>query len=466
MKIKPLRPYQKRDLARLERAIQSHRRVLFSATTGYGKTRIAGELAIKARKRGERFIFLAPWRELIPQTITRFKELGIKAVGVMMSGYDADPSAPVIVGSVETVRRWAPEYPELLDAAYILADEAHRYGTDLRQELLLRWPKAKIIGVTATPFRADRGGMGDMFDVLVQGASMQELIDGGFLVPPVFYTKDPESLQSYRIAKNSPARPSFAAKKKPRAKMVGDVIEEWLAIGEGKTLCFANSVQESKEYAQRFRSIGLNAEHIDANTPESERDAILERFAKGKTQIVCNHGVLCEGYDLPNIETVILKRTSSLLNYLQQVGRGLRASDNKKECIVLDPAGNVFRFGFPQEYRTYSLSGAPKEKPLPSPKVEGEGKGKRGAIHAKGHLQLLEQLPNDASSVMKRLEAQAEASGFGMPWAIAEFKRLFDGKVPVGKRYRKETEDYFRRQAKATGLPLKWAKERTRALFG
>lgn len=298
MKTAPLRSYQKRDLAALRDALTKEDRALFTAVTGYGKTRVAGDLALDAQAEDAKFIFLAPWRELIPQTIERFEELGLRAVGIMMSGYTPDPDAPIIVGSIETVRRWAPRYPELLRARYIVADEAHRYGSDLRRELLSIFKNAKLIGLTATPFRADRGGLGDMFDVIVNGAPMQELIDKGYLVPPVFYSRDPESLRAYRVAKDSPFKPApFTKRRQPH--MVGDVVEEWATIGDGKTLCFANSVKQSKEYAEQFRALGVVAEHVDALTPNGERDAILERFRTGETQIVCNHGVLCEGYDLP-----------------------------------------------------------------------------------------------------------------------------------------------------------------------
>lgn len=148
------------------------------------------------------------------------------------------------------------------------------------------------------------------------------------------------------------------------------------------------------------------------------------------------------------------------------VGRGLRSSDNKTHCVVIDPGGNVYRFGFPQDYREYTLDGAPKEKPLPSPDGEGGGPPRpSGKIYAQANLEHVDALPDDAQSVLRRLEAQAEASGYGMPWAIAEFRRQFDGQVPAGAKYRKEVEKYYRRQAKASGLPMKWAKARTRALF-
>lgn len=474
MRKHPLRDYQKRDYAALVSALRTHDAVVFVAPTGYGKTRVAGELALDARKQDKRLLFLAPWRELIPQTMARFTEIGIPSVGVMMSGYEPKPAAAVIVGTIETVRRWAPQFPELDDIDYVIADEAHRYSTDLRREMLALWKNAKLIGVTATPFRKNHGGLGDLFDEMVHAENAAGLIERGFLVPPAIYSKDPTSLKAYRIL-NDEAQPIPYKPRTPDA--VGDIIEEWFATGVGKTLVFANSVAESKKIAAKFNDEGISAEHIDSQTHEDDRAAILKRFADGKTTIVCNHGVLCEGYDLPAIEAVILKKTGSLAEYLQMIGRGLRPAPDKDYCIVLDPFGNVFRFGFPQDYRKFTLDSAPKEKPIvlveddePSDsEQEGNNRGtvppRRPTVWAKGQLEEVDELADDPTSVMNRLEHQAEASGYGMPWAIAEFRRLFDGKLPVGKRYREETETYLRKQAKAHGLPVKWAKERTKALF-
>ena len=465
MAVSPLRPYQKRDYDKLKRTMKRSRRVLFTACTGYGKTRVAGEIARDARKKNQRALFLAPWRELIPQTIARFEELGLRGVGVMMSGFDPDPGADVIVGSVETVRLWSARYPELREVSVVVLDEAHRYGTELRKEMMELWPKAHIVGVTATPFRRTRGGLGDLFDDLVAGATMEELIQLGFLVPPAFWTADPSSMRSFRVMPGSPHAPKPFERGPKQAHLVGDVVEEWKRVGVGKTLAFASDVSQSKAFATAFQKIGVKAEHLDANTTERERDAILERFHGGKTQIVTNCGVLCEGYDLPAIETVILKRTSSLMLYLQMCGRGLRSSPGKTECRILDPAGNVFRFGLPQEYRTWSLDGAPQERPLDERLRPDKPSHRLGPVHVMGELEALRSLPDDTSSAMKRLKAQGEASGYGMPWAIAEFRRLYGG-PPAGKEYRQAAEEYLRRQAKAAGLPVSWAKERMKVLFG
>lgn len=483
MKKQPLRPYQKRDycalVAALERLTKHETGVLFVAPTGYGKTRIAGEIAINARKEGKRAIFLAPWRELIPQTVDRFQSLGIDAVSVMMSGYEYQRNADIIVGSVETVRRWQPEHRDLQKMDYVIIDEAHRFDTELRKDLLAKWKHAKRIGITATPFKAGTGGLGDVFDSIVHGASTAELIELGWLVPPVFYAQDPSTMKSYKVIHQGHEPIAPRARKTPDA--VGDIIEEWQKYGVGTTLAFCGTVEESIELAERFQEIGVTAEHIDSNTPQAERDATLKRFGSGATQVVCNHNILSEGYDLPSIETVILRKTGSLSSYLQQVGRGLRPAENKTHCVILDPSGNLFNYSFPQDYRHYTLHSMPK--PIPYEGIEAaeaadaereENPGKptqkkamqRRTVWAEGHLEEIDALDDDPASVMRRLERQAKATGYGMPWAVAEYRRLFDGKIPKDPRIKREVRAHLLKQAEAAGFPKKWATERTKALFG
>lgn len=463
----PLRPYQRRDLANLRAALGRHRRVCLTAPTGYGKTRIAAELAHETVSAGKRMLFLAPWRELITQSAERFAQAGLADVGVMMAGYPANAGASVVVGSVETVRRWRERYPELADVDRIVLDEAHRYSTDLRGDLVRSWPDAEIIGVTATPFKASHGGLGDLFDELVTGASMAELVDLGFLVPTRYWAGDPAELDFVRVLPTGDFSPA-PFEDTPRADYVGDLVSDWQRYGKGTTLVFAAGVAHSRRLAEAFNRSGIVAEHLDAETPADERAAILARLATNETQVVCNCGVLTEGFDLPIVETVVLPPTQSLSHYLQMVGRGMRPAPGKTECRVLDPAGNVYRFGFPEDYREWSLDGAPQPQPLtgPSDRVEtmrGEG-GRREPIHAAGELEELTALPDDAAAVLARLEAQGEASGYGMPWVVAEYRRRF-GEPPAGGRYRDESKEYLQRQAKAAGLPRYWVKERLGALF-
>jgi DNA repair protein RadD len=134
------------------------------------------------------------------------------------------------------------------------------------------------------------------------------------------------------------------------------------------------SVAHSRAIVDMFRAAGVRAEHLDGETPEDERRAILRRLDDGATELVSNVGVLCEGWDMPSCKTLILARpTKSLALYMQMAGRILRPWDDVVP-LILDHGGNVDRHGLPHEDREWSLTkkrtkkgeGAPPAKTCPA----------------------------------------------------------------------------------------------------
>jgi superfamily II DNA or RNA helicase len=126
-----------------------------------------------------------------------------------------------------------------------------------------------------------------------------------------------------------------------------------------RTVAFGVNVAHSILIRDRFLSEGIAAEHIDANTPNEERAAVLERVKDGTTLIVCNCGILCEGWDEPAVKCAILARpTKSPVLCLQQSGRILRPWEGVVP-ILLDHACNVLAHGFPQDDRNYTLKPKP-----------------------------------------------------------------------------------------------------------
>ena len=139
-------------------------------------------------------------------------------------------------------------------------------------------------------------------------------------------------------------------------KLVGNIIEHWMSHAKGmRTVVFATSVNHSKHICDRFKEARIPAEHLDGKTPKPERDAILKRLETGETLVVCNCGVLCEGWDQPAVKCAILARpTKSTALYIQQAGRILRPYDNQ-QAIILDHAGCVHVHGLIDQERQWSL---------------------------------------------------------------------------------------------------------------
>ena len=144
-----------------------------------------------------------------------------------------------------------------------------------------------------------------------------------------------------------------------RPHLVGDVVATWLARAGGRrTVVFSVSIGHSVALTKEFQFRGVVAEHVDANTPTSERKAIFDRFRSGKTQVLCNCTLASYGFNLPELDCIVLAQpTKSLVLYLQMLGRGLRSAPGKQYCLILDHAGVVRRFGFADEPRGWSLEG-------------------------------------------------------------------------------------------------------------
>ena len=368
-----LRPYQQRaiDDAR-EHVRAGRRRVLLVAPTGAGKTVVAVGLIASALGRGRRTLMVAHRRELVRQPYERLlaaglrlEDVGVVLAGVGAGGRDCDastggwgaaqarPDAPVQVAGIDTLRRRA-----LPPADIVIIDEAHRTLAASYRWLVDQYPGAVVLGLTATPCRADRRGLGEIYQAMVVVASYAELVAEGHLVAPhVYSTARLPDLAGLRV-RGEDWRAEELAQRCDRAELTGDVVEHWRRLAAGRaTLVFGVGVDHSRHLAAAFTSAGVVATHVDGTTPTAERDAAWRGLADGTIAVVCNCDVASEGLDIPAVKCVVSARpTASLRIWLQQCGRGSRPHGGI-EYVILDHAGNAVRHGLPQEDRQWSLEG-------------------------------------------------------------------------------------------------------------
>lgn len=236
----------------------------------------------------------------------------------------------------------------------VVVHNCHHAEANTYKRLAEQYPEAYHIGFTATPYRADGKGLGRSYDDMVVAATMQELIDHGYLVEPAAWSGSAPDLSGVRTLAGDYEHGALDAASNT-VRLVGDIVETWQRLGGGqRTVVFAVSVRHSKAIVSRFLEAGIAAEHIDGTTPN--RDEILARVDAGVTRVVSNCDVLTEGWDQPSVKTVILARpTKSLGVYMQQVGRILRPW-NGVGAVILDHAGNVGRHGMPQDDREFTLA--------------------------------------------------------------------------------------------------------------
>lgn len=348
-----LRPYQRDALDQLRGHIaRGVRRVLLVLPTGAGKTTVAAEMIHSAAARGNRVLFLAHRKELIDQASARLDQFAVPH-GVIMSGHRRhNPLHAVQVASVQTLaRRQKPP------AQLVIVDEAHHARATTYQRILDHYPGAPVIGLTATPWRTDGKGLGELFADTVAPITIRELTEQGYLVPVTGWAYDVPEMSRVRKRGGDYERAGMELAMS-RSVISGNIVEQYLRRSAGKrAVLFAASVKHSLDLVARFRAAGVSAEHLDGETPLEQREAILGRLASGATTLVSNVGVLTEGWDCPAVEVCILARpTLSTGLYMQMVGRILRPAPGKTEARIHDHAGCILQHGLPDDPRDYSLT--------------------------------------------------------------------------------------------------------------
>ena len=226
------------------------------------------------------------------------------------------------------------------------------------KKIFEEYPEAIIIGMTGTPY-TDMS----MYECYVEPISPQDLRDSGFLVRDKIFCPHLMDVSAVKISAGDFNRKELS-NIVTKSAVVGNIVQDWIDLGDNRpTVCFAVSVEHSKQLAQAFRAEGIPAIHCDSSSTKDERLEAKEGLESGKIKVVCNVDIFSTGWDCPVVGCIILARPSwSLCWYLQAVGRGVRPFGDKSHCIVLDNAGNVFRHGSHFKVREISLEKPEKRK--------------------------------------------------------------------------------------------------------
>lgn len=354
------RPYQAQAIAETREAYRAgNRGAVLVMPTGAGKTYTASIIVHGAAAKGNTTWWLCHRRELASQASQTFHSLGIPH-GTVQAGYVSDPVARVQVASIQTIVR---RLDRLAEPDLIVFDETHHIGASQWDMLFHRFPRAKVLGLTATPWRLDGQGLGRWYSAMVMGPATADLIADGALSPYRLFAPAQPDLSEVGTTAGEWQRGALA-KAMDKPAIVGDAIGHYLKLCAGKrAVAFAAGIENSKRIAAQFVAAGIPAEHVDGEMPSELRDAAVDRFRRGETLVLSNSDLFGEGFDVPAIEAAILLRpTKSLSLYLQQVGRALRPLPGKTEAIVLDHAGNSLVHGLPCDAREWSLDDREKKK--------------------------------------------------------------------------------------------------------
>jgi DNA repair protein RadD len=335
-----LRDYQTDvlDRARAEFA-KGFLRGVIQGDTGSGKTVIAAEQTKRALGKGKRVLIIAHRRRLVDQMVGTLAKFKIHA-GVIMEGRNRWGS-PVQVASRDTLRAGA----QLPPADLVIVDECHTSLSAEYAGILAHYERSFVTGYTATPVRPDGSTLGGYYQFIACTVPTSQLVADGHLMAVECY--DPEAVGRKR-------------KRGEKTTLSGDPVYHWRKFADGlPTVVFAPKVADSLALCERYNAAGIPAAHIDASTPEDERDRVLDDVAAGRLMVVCNVDVLTEGVDVPALACCqIVRGCQSLRLYKQAVGRIMRPHPGKGRAVLIDHSGAVHEFGLPHSDFVWTLDDA------------------------------------------------------------------------------------------------------------
>ncbi len=333
------RPYQVEAVEAVERDLPEHGSVLIVIPTGTGKTVVGSEVVRRYVGRRQRVLWLAHRRELIEQAATKLREFGLK-VGIERGKYRSN-GEPVVVASVQTLR--GSRLWNIGDFDLIVIDECHHAPSVSYCNITDYFPLAHILGVTATPDRLDRVGLCTMFNKVSYHMTLRRAIAEGWLTPINAKRVTVEGMDLSKVrSRAGDLRPDDLHDAVIPPQAIDGITGPLLSLaGEKKTVVFAVDVGHSKALADKLNLLKPgSAASVDGSMHDDDRKGVIQRFVSGEIQFLINCQILVEGWDCPEVECVAMCRpTQSRAWYTQGVGRGLRLSPGKTECLLLDFAG-------------------------------------------------------------------------------------------------------------------------------
>ena len=366
-------PFQERMLEEIRVARElGHHRNLLVAATGTGKTVMAA-LDYKdlfGRLPRARLLFVAHREEILDQSLRTFRMvLADAAFGEKWVGTHRPKHFEHVFASIQSLSRNGLTDLDPSHFDVVIVDEFHHAAAVTYERLLLQVQPRELLGLTATPERADGLSVLDYFDGRI-AAEMRlwDAIAEGRLAPFQYYAiHDGASLtevpwkrgKGYDVAALSNVFTSDQA----WARLVIRKTAEQADVTQMRAMGFCVSVAHARFMADQFTTAGIPSVAVWGDSPDDARRQALSDLRAGRIRAVFSVDLFNEGVDIPHVDTLLMLRpTESATLFLQQLGRGLRKSDDKESCTVLDFVSQHNReFRFDQKMRALVGGGSRKD---------------------------------------------------------------------------------------------------------
>ena len=447
-----LRPYQQKAKKEIFESWDEIDNVMFQMPTGTGKTRLftsiirdINDYSLK-RKEPVKILIVAHRTELIDQIDESLDKYHVPH-SVIAGSKKRDYKKPVIVASIQTITH--PKNlkdAEKLNVRFVIIDEAHHALATTYKKLWDLYPGSKKLGVTATPWRMNHQSFTDLFDKLVLSMPIKDFIKQGYLAPYKYFSLRSDSdilntIDDIELDKFGEYMDSSMEEKMDIGRIRAQLLQSYLALAEGKKgIIYAINIVHARHVSKEYQDAGYKVVCIDNNTSDAERKDFVKKFRKGEIDIIVNVDIFSEGFDCPDIEFIQLARpTRSLVKYLQQVGRGLRITGNKTECIILDNVGMYSRFGLPDARRhwKYHFLGHDVEDEEEPRKEMSKGTGRTRYVdmsEGTEDMELIQDVHDEVEVIEKQPDSLERSSS-----AINDFFPLFG--ITLGKTTWKQVKE-------------------------
>jgi DNA repair protein RadD len=357
-----LRPYQRAAVNAIYQAFREGIEApLVVMPTGSGKAPTLCTFIREALEQwpDQRMVMLVHVRELVEQNLRTMLRIWPDApVSVYSAGLRSrDLSGRVVFGSIQSLYKKAFD---LQKVDLVIVDEAHLIPADgdgmyrklLSDLAVINAGTVPMVGFTATPFRLSTGslieGKGKVFDSIAHEVGIRELIDDGYLCPPIARAGKTQ-IDTRGVATRGGEFVAAALQKAAdRDEITAAACQEIIRAGADRRswLVFSTGVAHAQHIANELRGEGVTVETVTGETPLGERDRIIRAFKRGEIRCLTNDSVLTTGFDAPQVDLLaVLRPTQSAGLWVQMVGRGTRLAEGKTDCLVLDFGGNAMRHG-------------------------------------------------------------------------------------------------------------------------
>lgn len=430
-----LREYQQEALRNLQAMRENKETIaLLYQATGTGKTVTA---VMDAKSVDGRTLFVAHTMELVNQAYQTFQSLWKEASVGKFANSIKEINKDVVCGSIQSIALNLGIFKEK-DFDYIIIDEAHHATADTYQKVLAYFKPKFLLGLTATPERADDTNILEIFKNTAHKLDIRTAVEIGALVD-VRCIRIHTNIDMTQVRFNSV---QYNVRDLDVKICVTErnalIVKTWLDyVKDKRTVVFCASVKHAEQIAAIFKEKGVSAEAVSGSMKTSERNELLAKFAKGELKVLCACDLLNEGWDCPETEVLFMARpTMSKVLYTQQLGRGMRLSEGKEYLMVFDFVDNAGQYNAP-----YSLHRLFRLKDYRAGGLVLGKKGEREAendLYAKGERpDAVIDYPVDATDyeVVDIFNWQEEAAGM---ISQMEFVRRVDVQSETVERYVRE----------------------------